>query len=1273
MSNNDNSSSSSSQPPPQQMTDSSALPPFPSLVSPPSRPSMQSRLPLLHTPTHTTDTTSIARIDDADTIIQLAPIHPVPSHSSSSCTASDVDLPESCDSDLLTSSTSSSHTLAVATEAELRDKFKERQSREREPKRKRSARKQKSSDSSVAMTEPSALQKNDSTFSHSFAAINSSETPRSASFRASRTSLNSGEDGSASDRAEAEEASMDIGGAFASDSILRRPLDGLRRQRMRISKGLSNLSPACIFGALRRKLPIASWLPHYQLREMLLRDFLGGAMLAIVIVPQGMAYGILAGLPPIYGLYSSILPPIIYMLFGRSKEMHVGPFALVSLLVATSVAALTPTDAPVQMQVDTACVLSLLVGATLIAMSFLRLGFAVNFLADCVLSAFTCASAVLILTSQWKSFLGLTGMPGQLSCIDTYIYIFSHLGSINGWSTGLGVLTLLLLLSIDHLNARYKLKIPVPSQLVVVIVGTSICAAGGLNTSPYNISVVGTIPSGLPHFSFPGVGPYDIYRTRVLNGTTVSYTRTYPSLWQWSSIQRFISPMCMLALIAYIVSISITKTFAAKRAEEADKKNREKEKAARDAAAAATATTAAVQPADSADTTIDVSIHDDSAAAATAPSQPHTSTSQSTSEPANSPTQHTALLQNETRFPSPSPSPSSSPPVPSASLSSPSPSPAPLSSSSSLPSSPSKTDHKSDVVVIDANEEMFALGMANFCGGFLQCFPAAGSLSRSALVYNANAATPLHNLISVILLGFVLLFMTPALYYLPKTTLAAIIFVALQSLLKQVSELPRLWRVRPTDGLMWLVTFVATIVFGTEGGIAIGLVTSLLMLLKQTTRPPVAILGRLDGTDIYRNIARFPQARTFRSILIFRFDAPLHFANKDYFLEKLRLAIARQEERQWRLSKEGVAAEEKSHMRSARATAMRRRRTTAAIERGIAGTKQTLKGIHGAVSHTAKTLMGRIVNSSSGDTLERKQRSEEERKDEVLQPPPSSSTTAATAAVNAATDADAAAQNLNPFLTNDNAAASASPFAASSSPTAPSSPTPAHMHDPLNWELSSETDVTRPPTATAASTAPKFSEIQWDELRPIQHASEANIRSSVQTDRGSSSNNNSVDMDASNNSVSANGPTASGALPSSSPLTAARSSRPRPRSAFRIQYVILDCGSLIDIDDAALKMLSGLESQLKVTIVFAGMKAPVRDLLNRVRFFDSDRSSSNGSASDPRLLPVEPLFVTVHQAVRYLLKRQREQEAIEEAEEAVALHALQTHSAAIGSSVDGRT
>lgn len=188
---------------------------------------------------------------------------------------------------------------------------------------------------------------------------------------------------------------------------------------------------------------------------------------------------------------------------------------------------------------------------------------------------------------------------------------------------------------------------------------------------------------------------------------------------------------------------------------------------------------------------------------------------------------------------------------------------------------------------VDPNKELIALGMANMTAGLFRGYPVAGGFSRTAVNANAGARSPVASIITAVVVALTLLFFTPALYYLPNAVLAAIIMTAVFGLV-DVAEMRRLWRVNPPELGLMALTFAATLGIGIGQGIAVGAVASMLMVFWETTRPHVAVLGRVPGTQAYRNTANYPEAQTFAGLLIVRMDAQFYFGNVPFLRETLR-------------------------------------------------------------------------------------------------------------------------------------------------------------------------------------------------------------------------------------------------------------------------------------------------------------------------------------------------------------------------------------------------
>mgnify|MGYP001175623344 CR=1 FL=1 len=293
----------------------------------------------------------------------------------------------------------------------------------------------------------------------------------------------------------------------------------------------------------RAILPAGHWLKQYP-REYLVGDLLAGFIVAVMLVPQGMAYALLAGLPPEVGLYASILPLIIYGLLGSSRTLAVGPVAIVSLLVATGIAPLAEAGSGAYLQL--AVVLALLVGVIQVVMGLVRLGFLVNFLSHPVLAGFSSAAALVIGFSQLKHLLGI-GMPrGEF--FELLHYALTHFTETNLVTFAIGGGSILILLFFKRnlglllkrwgLPAHWILPITKSAPLVIVVLGTAM--VWGLHLEQRaGVAIVGDVPAGLPPLTLP---TFDL------------------SLWQ-----HLLPTALVISFVGYMESIAVAKSLASKR------------------------------------------------------------------------------------------------------------------------------------------------------------------------------------------------------------------------------------------------------------------------------------------------------------------------------------------------------------------------------------------------------------------------------------------------------------------------------------------------------------------------------------------------------------------------------------------------------------------------------------------------------------------------------------------------------------------------------------
>ncbi|HEX4970179.1 MAG TPA: sulfate permease [Steroidobacteraceae bacterium] len=187
---------------------------------------------------------------------------------------------------------------------------------------------------------------------------------------------------------------------------------------------------------------------------------------------------------------------------------------------------------------------------------------------------------------------------------------------------------------------------------------------------------------------------------------------------------------------------------------------------------------------------------------------------------------------------------------------------------------------------IDANRELTALGLSNLTSSVSHGYAVSGSLARSALNAAAGARTQVAAIVSALCVGVTTLFFTPLFHYLPQATLAAILIVSSLRLI-DTREIRYLFKVKITEGVLLVFTFVATLALGIMPGLLLGIVASILLFITLNTRPNTAILGRLPNTNIFRNVQHFPEAETIASLVILRIDASLYFANTVFLKEKV--------------------------------------------------------------------------------------------------------------------------------------------------------------------------------------------------------------------------------------------------------------------------------------------------------------------------------------------------------------------------------------------------
>jgi len=269
-----------------------------------------------------------------------------------------------------------------------------------------------------------------------------------------------------------------------------------------------------------------TWISEYK-SEYFKSDLAAGITVAVLLIPQGMAYALIAGLPPIYGLYAALVPQIVYAFLGTSRQLAVGPVAMDSLLVAAGLGALSIVDPSQYIQM--AIVLALLMGALQFILGLLRMGFIVSFLSKPVIKGFTAAAAIIIGLSQLKHLLGIP--VAQSNKIQEFASTFLqsttpiHLPTL---IIGLG--SVLLLIGIKKWNPK------IPSGLIAVVLGIFWVYFG--KQAQTGVAIVGEIPHRLPSFTLP--------------------------LTDWETIKALFPIALTIALVAFMEAVSVAKAIQEK-------------------------------------------------------------------------------------------------------------------------------------------------------------------------------------------------------------------------------------------------------------------------------------------------------------------------------------------------------------------------------------------------------------------------------------------------------------------------------------------------------------------------------------------------------------------------------------------------------------------------------------------------------------------------------------------------------------------------------------
>lgn len=470
---------------------------------------------------------------------------------------------------------------------------------------------------------------------------------------------------------------------------------------------------------------VVRWVPGlesartYQ-REWLSHDFIAGLVLVALLVPQGMAYAELAGLPPVNGLYASMVPLLVYAVLGPSRILVLAPDSAIAPMVAAAVIPLAGGD--MSERVAIAGVLAVLVGAMCIAGAAFGAGFLTDLISRPVRLGYLAGIAITVIVSQVPSLLGI--QAGGEKLIPAVKNLIAEFGNFDPSTVAVGIGCLVTLLLV---KGRTPL---VPAPLVVVVGATLLSRLLDLR-----VDVVGSLPSGLPHFVVPQPGS--------------------------ASLDKLVLAATAISVIAFADTSILSRSYARR---------------------------------------LDIEV--------------------------------------------------------------------------------------------DANQELRGLGGANLAAGLFQGFPLSSSSSRTPVAEQAGAKTQLTGVVAAVGLGVVLLYFGDLFRELPVAALSAILIGAAIGLV-DIAEFRRLWAVYRPDCYLAIAAFLGVSIAGVLWGIGFAIVLSIAAFLWRSWHPHVAVLGRAPGVKGYHDVTRYADADQVPGLLLFRFDAPIFFANAELFRESVLQEVRR--------------------------------------------------------------------------------------------------------------------------------------------------------------------------------------------------------------------------------------------------------------------------------------------------------------------------------------------------------------------------------------------
>ncbi|HBG17707.1 MAG TPA: sodium-independent anion transporter [Desulfobulbaceae bacterium] len=602
---------------------------------------------------------------------------------------------------------------------------------------------------------------------------------------------------------------------------------------------------------LTKIFPFLSWLKGYNAASFR-ADFIAGLTVALVLIPQSMAYAQLAGLPSYYGLYAAFLPPMIAALFGSSRQLATGPVAVVSLMTAASLAPLATTGS--EGYIAYAMVLSFLVGSFQFLLGVLRLGLVVNFLSHPVVNGFTNAAAIIIATSQLEKMFGVY-VDSATHHYETIIEVCKAAANYTHWPTlvfGVGAFTLMFVMK--------KVTPKIPNVLVAVVLTTVIAWATGFkHDTKASISAIQSPSTQELIRSFneavAAVPPLAEKRTEVNLAIEAAQknhdgTALLDAKHEMNHVQLEIEELGKQSaesrkelrrrLFAGVPQENGSYLFYLRTELPAGVKDDGRDWR--------------IKVGNNVLKTEELTMTGGGAVVADVPKGLPAITMPNFDMRVISHLLPSAIIISLLGF---------------------------MEAISIAKAMAAKTGQR-----LDPNQELIGQGLSNLVGSMSSAYPASGSFSRSAVNLQAGAVTGLSSLFTSLTVVIVLLFFTPLLYHLPQSVLAAVIMMAVIGLIN-ASGFIHAWKAKKYDGLISIFSFIMTLVFAPhlDKGIMVGVVLSLGVFLYKSMRPNVSTLSRYDDDSLKNAVIH--GLRECEHIDMIRFEGPLFFANASFLEDQI--------------------------------------------------------------------------------------------------------------------------------------------------------------------------------------------------------------------------------------------------------------------------------------------------------------------------------------------------------------------------------------------------